>query len=166
MGSGMVRTSKSVNSMQSRSSTPNCDPLPQHRTRHIRHLYSVDTRHRSQARLLGAQLGSHGLDSVLEYPMSILAAPAISTDREPTHCRTMSSDRTRESGNNPNYADLAAAARTNAQRFLVASMILFRPAALSFRFGFWASDLAACGAAPDCFLASAHLFRCASAMRF
>jgi hypothetical protein len=60
---------------------------------------------------------------------------------------------------------LEAAALTNAQRFFVASTILFRPAALSFRFGLPLSDLETAGAAPDRFLA-AHLFRCASAIRF
>jgi hypothetical protein len=39
-------------------------------------------------------------------------------------------------GREPIYSTTLAAARTNAQRFLVASTILFRPAALSFRFGF------------------------------
>jgi hypothetical protein len=64
------------------------------------------------------------------------------------------------------FADLAAAARINAQRLLVASMIRFRPSVLSLRFGFLASGLAAWAAAPDSFLDSAHLFRCVSAIRF
>jgi hypothetical protein len=45
-------------------------------------------------------------------------------------------------------------------------MIRFRPSALSFRFGFLASGLAAFAGEPDSFLAAAHLFRCASAIRF
>jgi len=62
------------------------------------------------------------------------------------------------------FRRFGAAARTNAQRLLVASMILLRPAALSFRFGFWAAGAEAWAAAPDSFFASAHLFRCASAI--
>jgi hypothetical protein len=51
--------------------------------------------------------------------------------------------------------------RNAAQRRFVASMMALRPAALSFRF-FRAG--AADEAAPACFLASAHLFRCAAAI--
>ena len=60
---------------------------------------------------------------------------------------------------------LAAAARAAAQRFLVASMILCRPCALGFRFGFLAAGLAVLAAAPGSLLAEAHLFRRASAIR-
>ena len=63
------------------------------------------------------------------------------------------------------FAAFAAAARTAAQRFFVASMILFRPSALSFRFGFLATGSAVLAAMPDSFLAAAHLFRCASPIR-
>jgi len=54
------------------------------------------------------------------------------------------------------------AALNAAQRFLVASIILFLPAALSSRFGFDASDATGCGS--DLCLIAAHLFRCASAI--
>ena len=51
--------------------------------------------------------------------------------------------------------------RNAAQRRFVASMIAFRPAALSFRF----SRAGSVGeAGPDCFLAAAHLFRWAAAI--
>jgi hypothetical protein len=52
-----------------------------------------------------------------------------------------------------------ASARFAAQRFLAAATIARLPAAESFRFGFAAAG-AACG-----FFDSAHLFRCASAIR-
>lgn len=58
----------------------------------------------------------------------------------------------------PYFAALAAL--TAAQRFLVASIILLRPAALSFRLGFGAG---ADGAVS--FFAAAHLLRWASAIR-
>jgi hypothetical protein len=55
----------------------------------------------------------------------------------------------------------ACAFRDAAQRRFVASMIAFRPAALSFRFlRAGAED----EAAPACFLAAAHLFRWAAAI--
>jgi hypothetical protein len=47
-------------------------------------------------------------------------------------------------------ADFAASARFRAQRFLVAAMIAFRPAALNFRLGFENSS-GAFGVALDCF---------------
>jgi hypothetical protein len=53
------------------------------------------------------------------------------------------------------------AAFAKAQRFLLASMMRLRPAALSFRLGAFAA-----GAAPPAnLLASAHRFRCAAAIR-
>jgi hypothetical protein len=55
----------------------------------------------------------------------------------------------------------ACAFRNAAQRRFVASMIAFRPAALSFRF---LRAGAAGGAVPPCFLAAAHRFRCAAAI--
>src|SRR4051794_33424340 len=59
------------------------------------------------------------------------------------------------------YAAFFAAARFNAQRFLVASLIAFRPAALILRFGF----AVAAGVASDVSLLVAHLARWASFMR-
>jgi hypothetical protein len=59
------------------------------------------------------------------------------------------------------YVAFAASARFNAQRLLVAAEMAFRPAALSFRLGFGFSV-----DSPACFLVSAHLFRCASAIAF
>src|SRR5436190_17652694 len=53
-----------------------------------------------------------------------------------------------------------AAALFAAHRFLMAAMIAFRPAAESFRF-LGAAEVPA----PDCRLESAHLLRCASAIR-
>lgn len=61
---------------------------------------------------------------------------------------------------------LAASACFNAQRFLVAAMIFLRPAALSLRLGVAASFDGGGGAGSLSFLASAHLFRCASAIAF
>jgi hypothetical protein len=62
-------------------------------------------------------------------------------------------------------AAFAAAARTAAQRFFVASMILCRPAALSFRFDFLATGLAVLATTLDSFFTAAHLFRWATAIR-
>jgi hypothetical protein len=58
-------------------------------------------------------------------------------------------------------ADLIAA-----QRRLVASMILFLPAALSFRFGSGASRVADADGDADCLFDSAQRFRWASPIRF
>jgi hypothetical protein len=55
-----------------------------------------------------------------------------------------------------------ASARFNAQRFFVAAMIAFLPAAESFRLGLEATS----DAAPSAAFLAAHLFRCASAIRF
>jgi hypothetical protein len=60
------------------------------------------------------------------------------------------------------FSRCALAALTAAHRFFVASMIRFRPAALSLRLGFGAS----CVGGSVAFLAAAHLLRCASAMAF
>src|SRR5450756_891379 len=59
------------------------------------------------------------------------------------------------------YLAFADSARFNAQRLLLAAEMAFRPAALSFRLGFGFSV-----DSPACFLDSAHLFRCASAIAF
>jgi hypothetical protein len=64
------------------------------------------------------------------------------------------------------FAVWAAAARIDAQRFLVASLILFRPSGLIFRFAFFATGLAVLTAVLDSFFSAAHLFRCASPIRF
>jgi hypothetical protein len=69
-------------------------------------------------------------------------------------------------GSNPVSRYFAsAAAETAAQRFLVASMIRCRAAALSFRLGFLATGFALSVATPECFLAAAQRFRCAAAIR-
>jgi hypothetical protein len=61
---------------------------------------------------------------------------------------------------------LAAAARTAAQRFFVAAMILCMPSSLIWRFAFGGATLEDWAATPFCLLAVAHRFRCASAIRF
>jgi hypothetical protein len=63
-------------------------------------------------------------------------------------------------------AAAALAALTAAQRFLVASMILLRPSALSLLLPFLAAAFDGGAGDPDSFLASAQRFFCASAIRF
>jgi hypothetical protein len=59
----------------------------------------------------------------------------------------------------------AASARLSAHRFFSAATIAALPTLLSFRFGFPASGPTGSAAVSGCFRDSAHLFRCASAIR-
>src|SRR5215469_1583012 len=65
--------------------------------------------------------------------------------------------------NDSYFLDFAAAARTAAQRFFVASIMRRRPSGLRRRFAFLGAEATASDAAP--FFTAAHLLRCASAIR-
>jgi len=62
------------------------------------------------------------------------------------------------------FRDFAAAARTAAHRFFVASIMRRRPSGLRRRFAFLGAEAKDSDAAP--FFTVAHLLRCASAIRF